>query len=378
MTTDRAAATLDWAAVVQERAAQKVTALANRVGGAFLHATVDGRYTPVEGEWWTSGFWPGMLWLVYQRTRDERLAALARQAEDELEQLLLDDRFYELHHDVGFQFIPTSLANYKITGNTNARRRSVLAASLLMGRFNVAGNFFEAWNGERRRGMSIIDTMMNLPLLFWTAEETHQPRFRHMAEAHAQMAQQQFVRPDGTTNHIVRFNQETGEPIEPLGGQGYAPDSTWSRGQSWALYGFTLAYRYTGKTTYLDTARLVADNFVAALPKEGVPPWDFRVPDVATAPRDSSAGAVAASGLLELAFLLPENEGEPYRQSGIKLLDALNEHCATWDQPEQDALLLHATGKLPENQNIDVSLIYGDYYFLEALGKLNGITQTCW
>jgi unsaturated chondroitin disaccharide hydrolase len=187
-----------------------------------------------------------------------------------------------------------------------------------------------------------------------------------------------FVRADGSTNHIVRFDQATGEPTERLGGQGYAPDSCWSRGQAWGLYGFTLAYRYTGNAAYLTTAQKIADNFLAALPPSLVPPWDFRAPDAATAPRDSSAGAIAASGLLELAHALPTEAGEPYRASALQLLQALIEQCAAWDHPGEDGVLLHATGALPAARDIDVSLIYGDFFFLEALGKVHGVRETCW
>jgi unsaturated chondroitin disaccharide hydrolase len=370
--------TLDWVQEVRRHAETKIYALADRLGGAFLHATVDGRYEPVEGDWWTSGFWPGMLWLVYRRNQDPKLAQWAIEGEDELERVLLDERFYGLHHDVGFQFQPTSVARYKLLGDPAGRRRGLLATALLMARFNPAGNFIEAWNTDDRRGMVIIDTMLNLPLLYWAAGEFNQPRYRNIADTHAAMAMNHFVRENGETHHIIRFDQVSGAPIEPLGGQGYAPYSCWSRGQSWALYGFTLAYRYTHNPAYLATARRVADSFLGALPSSLVPPWDFRAPDADTAPRDSSASAIAASGLLELATLMPNGEGEEYRQSAIKLMQALNEHCGTWSHPNEDGLLMHATGKLPNNRDVDVSLIYGDFYFLEALGKLDGITATCW
>jgi unsaturated chondroitin disaccharide hydrolase len=369
---------LDWATRAQEQAVRQATSLAARLGGAFLHATDAGRYAPVPADWWTSGFWPGALLLIYQRTHEPGLLELARVAEDELDRAITSDLLYGLHHDVGFQFMPTAVARYKLTHDADARRRGVLAAALLMSRFNPAGNFIEAWNGERARGMAIIDTMMNLPLLFWAAEETGELRYRNVAEAHAQTAITHFVRPDGSTHHIVRFNQKTGEPTERLGGQGYAPDSCWSRGQAWGLYGFTLAYRYTQNPVYLTTAQKLADSFLGALPPSLVPPWDFRAPDADTAPRDSSAAAIAASGLLELAHALPDQTGAAYQEAALCLLQALVEQCAAWDRPGEDGILLHATGALPNNRDIDVSLIYGDFFFLEALGKIHGATETCW
>ncbi|MGH2535412.1 MAG: glycoside hydrolase family 88 protein [Thermomicrobiales bacterium] len=370
--------TPEWVAAATARAEQTALALAERLGGAFLHATTDGRYEPTGADWWTSGFWPGLLLLLYKRTGNERLLDLARAAEEELERAVLDDRLYRFHHDVGFQFMPTAVARFKLTGDEAARRRGFLATALLMSRFNPAGGFIEAWNGEERRGIVIVDTMMNLPLLFWAAEAFDQPRFRNVATAHAALAMRHVVRADGSTNHIVRFDQRTGARIEILGGQGYAPDSRWSRGQAWALYGFALTARYTSNPDHLATARRVADNFVAALPPELVPPWDFAAPAAATAPRDSSAGAIAASGLLELASVLSAPEADAYRRAASDLLRALDERCFSGDGPDHDAILLHATGNLPTDRDVDVSLIYGDFFYLEALGKLAGITETCW
>jgi unsaturated chondroitin disaccharide hydrolase len=364
-----------WISIALQQAEAKVLALAERRGGEFLHATRNGRYEAQPADWWTSGFWPGLAFLVYRRTGDERLARLELGCEDELERIVLDDRLYGLHHDTGFQFLPTAVARYKLTGDPAARRRGYLAALLLMSRFNPAGGFIEAWNGEDGRGISIVDTLMNLPLLFWAAEEFDQPRFRNVAEAHAAFAIRHTVRADGSTNHAIRFDQRTGEQIEILGGQGYAPDSRWSRGQAWALYGFALAARHTGREEYLTIARRIADNFVEALPADAAPPWDFNVPDAATAPRDSSAGAIAASGLLELARLLPAEEGSDYTHAGTDLLHNLYKECFSTDG---DGLLLHATGNLPKGGDIDVSLIYGDFFYVEALGKLLGQTDTCW
>ncbi len=375
MTSDTARA---WPLVAQEQAERKVLDLAGRAGSAFLHATAAGHYESVPADWWTSGFWPGLLWMVYQRHHQPELAGLAQTAEDELERVLQDERFYGLHHDVGFQFLPTAVMHYKLTGNKAARRRGLVAAALLMSRFNVAGNVIEAWNGEENQGKVIIDSMMNLPLLYWAAEETGVLRYSIVADAHAHTVMRHFVRADGSVHHIIRFDQASGARVEDIGGQGYAPGSAWSRGQAWALYGFAVAYRYTRDRDYLTTARQIADAFIAALPPEQVPPWDFRAPDAATAPRDSSAGAIAAAGLLELARLMGEDEGAVYKQAAVKLLQALNEHCATWDTPQEDGLLRHATSNLPLGRDVDVSLIYGDYYFLEALGKLNDNLVTSW
>lgn len=369
---------LDWALAEQDRAERKVLALAARERGRFLHATSAGRYDSTDADWWTSGFWPGLLWLAYQRSRDERLAALAIAAEDDLARAIGDERFDGLHHDVGFQFLPTAVMRHLLTGDPAARRRGLLAASLLMGRFNPASGVIEAWNGPEHRGKAIIDSLMNLPLLYWASEESGDRRYRNVADVHARAVLRHFVRADGSVHHIIRFDQDSGARAEELGGQGYAPESAWSRGQAWALAGFAVAHRWTGEADYLAAARRIADAFLAALPPAGVPPWDFRAPDAATAPRDSSAGAIAAAGLLELAHLLAGPESEGYERAARDLLLALSRGCATWDEPAEDALLRHATGHLPGGREIDVSLIYGDYYYLAALGKLNANLVNIW
>ncbi|MGL4611507.1 MAG: glycoside hydrolase family 88 protein [Trueperaceae bacterium] len=367
-----------WINEAREQAARKVSKLAERVGSQFPHASRGGTYSLEPPEWWTSGFWPGLLWLVWRQTKDEKLAVFAREAENALEQLLLGEGFYGFHHDVGFQFQPTAVMRYKLTGDRDARRRGLLAVALLMNRFNPAGQVIEAWNGEGNVGKVIIDSFMNMPLLFWAYQETGVVRFRNLAETHLNTALHSFIRADATTYHILRFDPETGEQREAQGGQGYAPESAWSRGQSWAIYGLSLAYRYTKNTRYRDAALRVADNFITALPDTGVPPWDFRAPDVANAPRDSSAGAIVASGLFELASLLEGAKALQYRNAALKLLSDLNTHCATWNDANEEGLLRHATGNLPAGQNVDVSLIYGDYYFLEALGKAAGDMTSCW
>lgn len=369
---------LDWTVKAQEQAERKVLALAEHGEGMFYHASRNGTYPPTTAEWWTSGFWPGMLWLVYQRSGDPTLAARAIAAEDELARVIGDERFAELHHDVGFQFLPTAVMRYLLTGDPTARRRGLLAAALLMSRFNPASGALEAWNGPTNRGKVIIDTMMNLPLLYWAAEESGDRRYRNVADAHVRTVIQHFVRPDGSVHHVIRFDPASGARVEDLGGQGYAPMSAWSRGQAWALAGLALAHRWTGEPTYLEAARLVADTFLAALPPERVPAWDFRAPDAAVAPPDSSAGAIAATGLLELARLLPGKASAEYEAAARQLLQALSERCATGEAPSEDGLLRHATGDLPKGKDIDVSLIYGDYYFLAALGKLNGTLKLVW
>jgi unsaturated chondroitin disaccharide hydrolase len=369
---------LDWHETAFAAAETKVLAMAKRMKGGFYHSAIPhGRYLPDLPEWWTSGFWPGMLWLTHQSTGDLTLAHHATVCEHGLHACFLDERVYDLHHDVGFQFSPTSVLRYRLTGDREARRRGFTAANLLASRFNPVTRIIEAWNGARR-DHSIIDTLINLPLLFWAAEEFGQPRFHNIAVAHIETFMKHWIRPDGSTHHVIRFNMATGEKIEALGGQGYAPDSTWSRGQSWGVLGLPLAYRYTRDPRHLEAAKLVAESFLASLPADGVPPWDFRVPDVANAPRDSSAAAIAACGFLELAEHVGPTDAAKWRNAGATLTRKLGEAVGLAHTLDKDGLLDKATGKKPLNENVEVPIIYGDYYYLEALHRLRGGVTLPW
>lgn len=347
----------------------KVDRMVEQLKGKSPHKTMDGVYDDMRWDWWTSGFWPGILWIMHEMTGKDNYLQEALPWDERLEQCFVRDN--NLHHDVGFQFLPTAVIKYKLTGDQAARRRGLAAANFLAGRFNIKGNFLRAWNQEKL-GWSIIDSSMNLSLLFWAAEEIGDPRFRHIAMAHADTVLKHFIREDGSVCHIVSFNPETGEFIESLGGQGYGPNSAWSRGQAWALHGMANAYRFTKEERYLQAARRVAHYFLAFLPEDLVPYWDYRADNLEGEPRDTSAASCAASGLLEIADFLTGPDADMYRNAAKRITASLTEKYATWNQPEEEGILREGTGNKPGNQNIDVSLIYGDYYYVETLAKLNG------
>ncbi|GAB2676753.1 glycoside hydrolase family 88 protein [Paenibacillus thermoaerophilus] len=362
--------------------ADKVARTSRRIGANFPHASVDGQYKLEPASWWTAGFWPGLLWLLVRdgEDADGRLRGYAEQCEKALDEVVLG--YERLDHDIGFMWTLTSLARYKVTGEADSRRRALLAANLLLGRFNIRGRFIRAWNpwreGDRNEGWAIIDCMMNLPLLFWASRETGDPRYAHAARAHADTALEHFVRPDGSVYHIVIFDPETGERVGAAGGQGWSEHSAWSRGTSWAIYGFALAYRYTGDERYLNAAKRISHFFLANLPADHVPVWDFRIPADVPSYRDSSAGACAASGLLLIAEQVPEPESALYRDAGERILRSLYENYGAWNDPAQEGLILHGTSHYPERKNVDVPLIYGDYYFSEGIAKLRGSRELFW
>lgn len=245
---------------------------------------------PMDGIcWWTNGFWAAQMWQMYQMTGEALYLAEANRAEVLLDEALAE--FMHLHHDVGFMWRLSAAVNYDLTGNEESRVRALHAANLLAGRFNPLG-FIRAWNGECT-GWAIIDCMMNLSLLYWAWKQTDDPRFLKIANAHADTTMAHFVRPDGSCEHIVVFDPDTMAVLDKPGGQGNAPGSSWSRGQGWALYGFTIAYLHTGNPAYLSTAKRVAHYFLACVDGDCIPNADFRAPADPII-KDNIAGALAA------------------------------------------------------------------------------------
>lgn len=352
-----------WAAV-----SEKVTRTSRRIGATFPHVSIEGKYNCEDVGWWTNGFWPGILWLVYRETKDEFLSKTALEIEEKLDAVLYN--IQKQDHDAGFRWFISAVANYKLQNNLQSKNRGLMAANLLAGRFNIKGSFIRAFDTPGREGVVIIDTLMNLPLLYWASEITGDPRFQWIAIAHTHTVLKEFIRPDGSVHHSVRFDPETGARIEALAGQGYSSESAWSRGASWAIHGLALAYRYTGEILFIEGAKRAAHYFLAALPENHVPYWDFRAPVTENMPMDTSAGACAASGLIELSRLVGEDEQAMYRRRGAQLLKALYEN---YGAPEsEEAILLMATGNVPAKKHINVPIIYGDYFFIEALSKLRG------
>ena len=324
--------------------------------------------------WWTNGFWPALMILMYAGTGKEQYLKTARNAMKSLDRALFT--FDGLHHDVGFMWNISAGVDYRLTGDAEERNRMLVAANHLMGRYNSNGEYFVAWNGEDIEGLAIIDCMMNIPLLFRATEETGNKRFAYAAQKHADKTMKFHVRPDGSCNHINRYDVETGDFIETLGGQGYCTGSSWTRGQAWGLYGFALAYRYTKNTDYLDTAKRIAHYFLAAEEAfDFITPCDFRQPKE---PKlyDSTAAACATCGLLEIADLVEEPQKEMYRQAALRLLEATEKAFCNWEENE-DAILLKGTGSYEREHHIPI--IYGDYFFAEAIYRLMGLdTSILW
>lgn len=362
-----------WAKETMEKIMNKVEKNCAAIGAGFPHACKDDVYDDMHPSWWTNGFWPGMLWMAYQQSGDKKYAETAAEVEKKLDVVL--DEFWRVDHDAGFIWLLSAGAQYRILKTEESKTRCMKAASFLASRFNLAGNFIQAWNSQN--GWAIIDCCMNLPLLYWASEVTGNPRFGQIAKAHANTALEYFVRPDGSVNHVLSFDPETGEFIESIQGQAASPTSAWSRGTAWAVYGLALSYRHTGEQKFLDGAKKVASFFLANLPEDYVAHWDFRVERKADTPRDTSASACTACGLLELAEHVPDCEKEVYRKAAVRMLQSLADHYSNLDNDKQ-CILREGTGHCTANQNVNVGLIYGDYFFMEAVSRLLGNRDIFW
>lgn len=316
--------------------------------------------------WWTNGFWPALMWQMYAETKNEQFLITARKAQKALDGAFA--HYDELHHDVGFMWYLSCGSDYKLTKSPEARLRTLYAANLLMGRFNMRGGFIRAWNDDKI-GWSIIDCMMNIPLLYWASTELNDDRYRQIAMAHADMTMRQHVRPDGSVNHIVSHSLENGEPLEYPMGQGYASGSSWSRGQAWAIYGFAQSYSHTGKAEYLDAAKKTAHYFIANTHNNPVPVSDFRAPAKPVI-LDTTAAAIAACGLIEISKAVGEYEAEVYLAAARRIVDCLYENYC--DLSLDNDSILQMGNEAYHSEKGQLPIIYGDYYLVEAVRLLLG------
>ena len=361
---------LRWAEGIWPKIRAKMEAQCARIGSAVPYTTVNGRHdNKLETDlyWWTNGFWPGMLWLMYGDTGDENYRAAAEKIEARLDDAL--SGYEGLHHDLGFMWTLTSRLSYKLTANPHSRTRALHAANLLAGRYNPRGHFIRAWN-EDRAGWIIIDCMMNIPLLYWASREINDPRYKYVAIEHAETALKYLVRPDGSCNHIAVLDPNTGELVEVLAGQGCAADSAWSRGQSWGLYGFALSYLHTGDERYLEASTRIARYVLSALGRTGfIPPVDYLAP-AEPVKIDTSAGTIAAAGLLTLAALDKTAESDFFREGAMSILKAVEKAHVDWDCETDFFVKMGSAQYHGKTEELHVPLIYGDYFFLESVYRL--------
>lgn len=336
----------------------------------FPEMTRGERWATVGDGGWVGGHWVGLLWLANAYTGDWEMERQARRWAARLQ-----PRQFDLGtHDLGFLFELSHILGGNITGDAGLYKPALQAARSLTQRFNAAGKFFQAWGPLNApavmRGRVIIDTMMNLDMMYWASRVSGEPQFAEMATEHACTSLARQVRPDFSTSHGADFDPETGKFIEQKTHQGLSADSCWSRGHAWAVYGCADCFRATQGKFFIDTARSLADYALARLPEDKTPFWDYSSPLIPHDVRDSSAGSILSSGLLNLAVVEPDPvQAARWKGAAEEILHALWENYTSRESIEP-SILIHATRSKPEG-HYDHGLIYGDYYFMEGLLRLN-------
>lgn len=372
--------TLDTGAVAAAVAAALRTVEANieAFGGLYPADTTAGNRYPVrpaiggqpEGAnvGWTTSFWPGMLWLAGDLSGDDRFRAAAVSHVDSFADRVA--RGIELEtHDLGFLYTLSCVLAWRRAGDERARDAALAAADHLMSRFLEPAGIIQAWgdlNDPRQRGRTIIDSLMNTPLLFWAGSQTGDAKYARAAVRHVIQLRDNALRPDDSTFHTFYWDPETGEALRGETEQGHADDSCWARGQAWGIYGFALNHRYTGDQSFLAASMRCARHFLAHLPADHVPYWDLAFGDGSGQERDSSAAAIAVCGLMELAKFCPD---AGYDAAAGRILGSLIESYSTARHPESNALILHGVYDKPKNTGVDEGNLWGDYFYLEALTR---------
>lgn len=339
-------------------------------------------YEATPNDYWTSSFWIGMLFLAKEITDSSEFDAVIDNQLKHFEERLANNVELETH-DIGFLYSLSAVADYKVNGNESSKQLAIDAADKLMTRYSEKAGIIQAWGNLddiHENGRMIIDCLMNLPLLYFASNVTGNDRYKQAAMRHAKQTQKYIVRDNYTTYHTYFFDRNTGEAVRGETAQGYSNDSCWARGQAWGIYGFTLSYLHTGDDSFLDTAIEIADYFLSCLPKDQVVYWDLIFDDTSGQERDSSAAAIAACGLLELAKQLPLSNPKRsyYEEKAIAIVQSLSRHYTTKDIPESNALLAHAIYDKNSNKGVDESVIWGDYYYLESLVRLSKSWYLYW
>lgn len=324
---------------------------------------------------WRSGFFPGTVWYLYELSNDSSLIPLA----EKYTEAIAEAQYLTNHHDIGF-IINCSYGNgRRFVKKEDYDKVLVQAAKSLCTRFRPAAGVIQSWDvsdgsWQSTRGWKcpvIIDNMMNLELLFEATKISGDSTFYNIAVSHANRTLDEHFRPDASCYHVIDYDPDNGEVLHRQTAQGYADESAWSRGQAWAIYGYTLCYRETGDIRYLDQA-IRTFNFMKQhpnMPTDYVPYWDMNAPDIPNEPRDASSAAIIASALYEMSTCPIENANE-YKDYADKILSSLSSPEYTANPGENGRFVLkHSVGSIPHNSEIDVPLNYADYYYLEALKR---------
>jgi len=329
---------------------------------------INGKHVFIPPLEWTSGFFPGSLWYIYELTEDEKWKIPAEKHTEALDTI----QYLTNTHDVGFMINCSYGNGLRLTGNKAYEKVIVQAAKSLITRYKPGAGIIQSWNANPKKDWKcpvIIDNMMNLELLFNATQISGDSTFYRIAVSHADQTIKNHYRPDYGTWHVVDYDPEKGTIRHKNTAQGYSDESTWSRGQSWGIYGFVMCYRETNDPKYLHQAEKALE-FVANhphYPADGVPYWDYDAPDIPNTYRDASAAAILASALYEISTYSTTKDYKAWADHILKTLAGTDYRAKVGENGY--FLLMHSVGSLPANSEVDVPLNYADYYFLEALKR---------
>lgn len=336
----------------------------------------DGKLVKAPYDWWCSGFFPGVLWYIYEYNGDVSIKELAIKETAKVEPV----KYVTDHHDVGFMINCCYGHQYRLTGDEHALEVLRTAAQSLTGAFTEEVGCIKSWPFVKP-GFSwvypvIIDNMMNLELLLKAVQLGGEEYLKDVALTHARTTMKNHYREDYSIKHILDYNPETGEVIKVYSGQGYAEDSAWARGQAWGLYAFPMMYRMTGEQEFLDHALKQAEYLLPRIPEDGIPYWDYDSPEIPNDVRDASAAALVACALIELSHFVDEQKSAYFLSFAEKILRELASDKYLVPEGQKYGFLLdHSTGNKPGNSEVDVPLTYADYYFLEALMRWRALSK---
>ena len=324
---------------------------------------------------WTTSFVPGELWLAWENTGDESFRDAALQHVASFVERV-DEEIDLQTHDLGFLYLLSCIVPTILTPDApqadEAKRAALLAADHLMTRYHKKAGIIQAWadlSDPEQRGRTIIDSLMNVPLLFWASEQTGNSRYAEAATTHLSKLRDYIIRPDNSTFHAYHFDVETGTALRGTTQQGYSDSSCWARGQAWGILGFAMNYTHTKDPSFIQSSLRCADYYLDHLPKDLIPYWDLVFSDGSEQPRDSSSAAIAACGLLELAKIVPDR-AEEFRTLARRMAESLVANYAP-GLDESNALILHSVYSFPSGNGIDEGCLWGDYFYLELLHRLD-------
>jgi unsaturated chondroitin disaccharide hydrolase len=357
-----------------DAAAQYKVLMANLPADKFpkTYFPTTGKYEFSGSGWWCSGFYPGSLLYIYEQTKDE---ALLKEAERIMVPLKKEE-FNTSTHDLGFMMY-CSFGTANAIKPTSANKEILLnSAKSLISRFNPTVGCIKSWDGKKDEYLVIIDNMMNLELLFWATQETGDSTYYKIAVIHANTTMKNHFRPDYSSYHVINYNAQTGAVQQKKTAQGFADESAWARGQAWALYGYTVMYRFTKDEQYLKQAKNIAAFILnhPNMPADKIPYWDFNAPDIPNALRDASAASVMASAFIELSGYTGKKDAKKYMSTAETMLESLSNSTYKAAAGANGGFLIqHCVGHIPQRTEIDVPLTYADYYYLEAMKRYKAL-----